>query len=335
MERWKSLADIPEGFGPSVIALGNFDGVHRGHQRVLQSIKEAAERKSARSVAITYFPHPASVLNPQRAPLLITDLERRLDLIEQSGINATLVQEFTRELSQQSAEYYVKRVFVDALNISDIYAGKDIHFGRNGEGNLNTLIALAGLHGFDVHVVENVTAQAEGVAAEGSEKDSVHDHSERRWSSSYVRELLSRGLVDRAAQVLGRDHSVRGKVVHGAARGRELGFPTANLDRQISGYIPADGVYAGWLIDSANNRWPAAVSVGSNVTFNETNRQVEAHVIDRPDEHIADFDLYGQVVTIEFKDRIRSMVAFNSVEELVEQMATDVDETRQLLAEGA
>jgi riboflavin kinase/FMN adenylyltransferase len=146
-----------------------------------------------------------------------------------------------------------------------------------------------------------------------------------------VREALMEGDVATAAAVLGRPHQMRGEVVHGAARGRALGFPTANLSHDASGYIPADGIYAGWLVDQAGTRWPAAISVGSNPTFDGVSRQVEAHVIDRPEETIEDFDLYGQTVVVEFVARLRGMVAYRGPEALVEQMRQDVVQTHDIL----
>jgi len=184
--------------------------------------------------------------------------------------------------------------------------------------------ALGEKFGFDVQVISEF----------GAEGYPLHDDggTDRRCSSTWVREALQAGDVTTAASVLGRPHRMRGEVVHGAARGRALGFPTANLASNATGLIPADGIYAGWLVDQAGKRWPAAISVGSNPTFDGVSRQVEAHVIDRPKEAVEDFDLYGQTVIVEFVERLRGMVAYRGPEALVEQMRLDVAQAHQLLA---
>jgi riboflavin kinase/FMN adenylyltransferase len=181
--------------------------------------------------------------------------------------------------------------------------------------------------GFEVLVISEFGS--EGFPLHGD----AHDDggTDRRCSSTWVREALREGDVATAAAVLGRSHRMRGEVVHGAARGRDLGFPTANLAPNASGYIPADGIYAGWLVDQAGTRWPAAISVGSNPTFDGVSRQVEAHVIDRPEEAVEDFDLYGQTVVVEFVARLRGMVAYRGPEALVDQMRLDVVQAHNIL----
>jgi riboflavin kinase/FMN adenylyltransferase len=191
-----------------------------------------------------------------------------------------------------------------------------VRFGRDNEGDFLRMQALGKQLGFDVIGIEDFGE-------------------DRRCSSTWVREALADGEVEAAAEILGRPHRMVGEVIHGAARGRELGFPTANLSPDSEGFIPADGVYAGWLIDEAERRWPAAISVGSNPTFEGVPRQVEAHVIDRADAQIDDFNLYGQHVVVEFVQRLRPMVAYRGIDALIEQMAEDVERTREVLTSGS
>ncbi|MCZ2403604.1 bifunctional riboflavin kinase/FAD synthetase [Paenarthrobacter sp. Z7-10] len=310
---WNSLTEVPAGFGPSVVTLGNFDGVHRGHQQVLARLVATARSRDEAAVAITFDPHPAQVHRPDSAPRQIMSLADRLDTMAASGVDAVLVMPYTLALAQQSPEEFVQSVFVDSLAAAAVVIGHDVRFGRGNSGDLATMETLGARLGFDVMVIDEFGA-------------------DRRCSSTWVREALGRGDVATAAEVLGRPHHMRGEVVHGAGRGRELGFPTANLSPAATGFIPADGIYAGWLTDEAGSRWPAAVSVGSNPTFAHVGRQVEAYVIDRPQERVEDFDLYGQNVVLEFVARLRGMVAYTGAEALVEQMCRDVDETRSILA---
>ncbi|WP_394942144.1 bifunctional riboflavin kinase/FAD synthetase [Psychromicrobium sp. YIM B11713] len=312
MQYFNGLAEVPADFGPSVVTLGNFDGVHRGHQEVLNHLVATARQRQARAVAITFDPPPAQVHRPETAPGQIMSLSDRLETMAQTGLDAVLVLPYSLEFAAQSAEEFVSSTFVAALHASVVVIGHDVRFGRNNSGDLSTMQALGRKYDFDVEVIEEF--------GEG-----------RRCSSTWVREALESGDVASAAAVLGRPHQMRGEVVHGAARGRELGFPTANLAADSSGYIPADGVYAGWLIDQLGVRWPAAISVGSNPTFEGVSRQVEAHVLDRPEEAVEDFNLYGQFVTVEFVERLRGMVAYTGPEALIDQMCKDVERSRGVL----
>lgn len=313
MQYFKGISEVPSDFGPSVVTLGNFDGVHRGHQEVLRNLVELARSQGAKAVAITFDPHPAQVHRPESAPGQIMSLADRVETMFQTGLDAVLVLHYTLDFAQQSAEEFVRAIFVDALHAAAVVIGHDVRFGKGNAGDLSTMQELGARFGFRVEVIEEFGA-------------------DRRCSSTWVREALNRGDVRTAAEVLGRAHHMRGTVVHGAARGRELGFPTANLAPEASGYIPADGVYAGWLVDAAGTRWPAAISVGSNPTFDGVARQVEAHVIDRPEESVEDFNLYGQLVSVEFVERLRGMVAYTGAEALIEQMCLDVIQSRAVLA---
>jgi riboflavin kinase/FMN adenylyltransferase len=320
---WNDPTEVPDDFGPSVVTIGNFDGVHRGHQQVLSQLIRTARLNRARSVAVTFDPHPSQVHRPESAPELIMGLQDKLHALGELGLDAVLVMKYSLELASLTPEEFVGTVLVDALHASHVVIGHDTRFGRGNSGDLNTMRKLGEEFGFEVLVISEF----------GSEGFPLHDDGgmDRRCSSTWVREALMEGDVATAAAVLGRPHQMRGEVVHGAARGRALGFPTANLSSDASGLIPADGIYAGWLVDQDGTRWPAAISVGSNPTFDGVSRQVEAHVIDRPQESIDDFNLYGQTVVVEFVARLRGMVAYRGPEALVEQMRQDVVQAHDLL----
>lgn len=330
MYYWKDLAEVPDGFGPSVVTIGNFDGVHLGHQQVLSQLIAVAAGNGSAAVAVTFEPHPAIVHRPKSAPEQIMGLEDRLETLEATGLDAVLVMHYTLELAANTPEEFVRRVFVDTLGAATVFVGHDVRFGKDNSGDLATMKQLGEQYGFTVVVINEFGSDVTAVPDEdGMGTDDGGE--DRRCSSTWVRELLGSGDVKAAARVLGRPHRVRGEVVRGAARGRALGFPTANLAPAATGYIPADGVYAGWMTDASGHRWPAAISVGSNPTFEDVPRQVEAHVIDRPEEAPEDFNLYGQLVVVEFVDRLRGMIAYQGTEALVEQMRRDVAQTRTAL----
>lgn len=312
--RLNDPGDLPADFAPCVVTIGNFDGVHRGHDAVLTRLRAEASARGAKSVAVTFDPHPLAVLFPERAPEMLTGLKDRLYLLEQRGLDAVVVMPFTKELAAQTPREFVEQTFVHALHATCIVVGRDTRFGVKNSGDVDTLRELGRKFGFDVIALDDV---GPGV----------------RWSSSQVRELLGRGAVDKAQDVLGRPHCVVGEVVKGYQRGRELGFPTANLAQDSEGVIPADGVYAGWLVrrelpsDDPERRLPAAISVGTNPTFDIPVRTVEAYVLDR-----TDLDLYGEIVAIEFAQHLRGNVKFDSIDALIVQMTADVDQARELLA---
>lgn len=314
--RLTKLTDVPADLGETVVTIGNFDGVHRGHQALLSAVCELATERQARSVAVTFDPHPLQVLRPDHAPRLISPKATRLERLAQTGLDVVLVLGFTNELAAMSPEEFVREVFVDTLHASAVVVGRDTRFGARNAGDVGTLRELGESYGFEVRVVADVG----------------EDH---RLSSTQVREALAGGDVDTADDILGRPHEVRGEVVRGLQRGRELGFPTANLrtDRDCQGFVPADGVYAGWLVreqlaeDDPEYRMPAAISVGTNPTFDDVpERTVEAYVLDRDD-----LDLYGETVRILFVERLRGNTKFDSIEALITQMTRDVDAARDLL----
>lgn len=319
MRVWNSLAEVPTDLRRTVVTLGNFDGVHRGHRQVLGRVVELAEQQDALAVAVTFTPHPRAVHRPDVPHVDIVSPEQRVLLLGEAGLDAVLLQPYSLEFAAQSAEEFVLGTFVRGLHAGIVVVGRDVRFGRGNSGDFDELVRLGGRHGFTVEAVEEFPALA------GEDPD-------RRCSSTWIREALAAGDVAQAAAVLGRNHVLGGEVVHGFARGRQLGFPTANLEPDMAGMVPADGVYAGWVHDAHGGRWPAAVSVGSNPTFDGGARVVEAHVIDRPEERVEDFDLYGQHIEVEFVERLRGMVAYEGVEKLVAQMRQDVDQARAILA---
>lgn len=312
-------AEVPEGFGPSVVAIGKFDGVHAGHRAVIDRARVDAATGGARVVAVTFDRNPLSVLRPEACPPLLIGVNQKLQLLAETGVDATLMLRFDRALASLTAREFVEHVLVGALGVRTVLVGHDFRFGRGGAGNPDLLRELGAEWGFTVDVVDDVRAIDQG----------------RRVSSTWIRELLAEGDVESAGKLLGRPPSVWGEVVHGLKRGRELGFPTANLSHELEGFVPADGVYAGWLIDEGSadglrsgTRYPAAISIGKNPTFTDVHmRQVEAYVLDE-----TDLDLYGRRVEIQFVNRVRGMVAFKGIDALIEQMGDDVRHVRNVLA---
>lgn len=319
MRVWNSLDEVPTDLPRTVVTLGNFDGVHRGHREVLRRVVELARARDALAVAVTFTPHPRAVHHPEVPHVDIISPEQRVVLLGEAGLDAVLLQRYTLEFADQSPEEFVRGMLVHGLHAAVVVVGHDVRFGRGNTGDVAEMVRLGARYGFDVEAVEEFPAE------HGAEP-------ERRCSSTWVREALAAGDVAQAAAVLGRHHVLAGEVVHGFARGRELGFPTANLETDVQGMIPADGVYAGWVHDAHGGVWPAAISIGSNPTFEDVSRVVEAHVIDRHDERVEDFDLYGQHIEVEFVARLRGMVAYEGVEKLVAQITQDVDEARAILA---
>jgi riboflavin kinase / FMN adenylyltransferase len=301
------------------IVIGVFDGVHRGHQALVA--RAVAATDGGEVVVVTFEPHPMRVVRPDSAPPLLSSLQFRRELLAEAGATEVKVIDFTPEFSKKSPEEFVDYVLNDLLegrSVDLVVAGSNFRFGRGAEGDTEVLAALGQDRGFTVDVVPLIT---EDVAGEGVVT----------WSSTYVRDHLERGDVRRAAHVLGRLHRIEGVVVHGAKRGRELGYPTANVAQESPSLVPADGVYAGWLQDGARVL-PAAISVGTNPQFGGDERTVEAYCIDQGDMDEPQMDLYGHHVVVEFVDRLRGQQVFTGIPELVEQMGRDVDAARRLLA---
>jgi len=300
--RWYGLAEVPSGWGACVATIGEFDGVHRGHQRIVERAGEIARARNLPVVVITFDPHPDEVIRPGSHPPLLTTSRRRAELLASLGADAVLVLPFSLEFSRLSPDEFVRVVLSERLHAAVVVVGENFRFGHKAAGDVPLLAQLGEKYDF----------AAEGVPLLVVDGVTV--------SSTYIRECLAAGDVAAAAHVLGRPHRVEGIVVRGHMRGRGLGFPTANLETPPHTATPADGVYAGWLTSldldgSEIGRWPAAISVGTNPTFGVGDRTVEAHALDRDD-----LDLYGAHAAIDFTARLRGTERFNSVEALVTQM---------------
>jgi riboflavin kinase / FMN adenylyltransferase len=315
MQRWQGPADVPDDWGRSVVTIGVFDGVHRGHQRIIGRARQVASELGLPTVVVTFDPHPDEVVRPGSHPPFLCSTRRRADLLAGLGADAVCVIPFTYEFSQLGPDEFVRTVLVDRLHTARVVVGEDFRFGHKAAGDVALLAELGEKYDFTVEGLPLVT------------EDGV------RISSSEIRARLAEGDVAGAAHDLGRPHRVEGVVVRGHQRGLSLGFPTANLETLPHTAIPADGIYAGWLYEldpsdgSETQTWPAAISVGTNPTFDGRERTVEAYALDR-----TDLDLYGAHVAVDFVQRLRPTLKFDTVDELVAQMHKDVAETRHLLA---
>jgi riboflavin kinase / FMN adenylyltransferase len=312
VEIWRSLAEVPDSLGRTVVTVGNFDGVHLGHQHVLRRASEVGRQLGDLPVVVvTFDPHPIAVLRPEHAPQTLTSIATRAELLGAAGADDVLVVPFTRDMAGWSPERFVTQILVGALHARAVVVGANFRFGVRASGDVSTLVELGAAHDFS----------AEGIALDGGPQV---------WSSTYVRNCLAAGDVEGAAEALGHPFTVRGEVVKGDQRGRELGYPTANVPTSAMRAAPADGVYAGWLRrldDPVTSALPAAISVGTNPTFEgERERRVESYVLDRDD-----LELYGVEVEVSFVARIRGMVRFDSVDELLARMADDVQRSRAVL----
>jgi len=312
MRVWRAPGQVPGDLGSTAVTVGNFDGVHRGHQRVVSRTREvAAETGAAQVVAVTFDPHPIAVLRAEHAPPTLTSIEERAALLAGCGVDAVLVVPFDRDVAAWSPERFVTEILLETLHAAAVVVGSNFRFGARAAGDLALLRRLGEELGFRV----------EGVPLDGGPQV---------WSSTYVRTCLAAGDVEGATEALGRPVAVRGPVRRGDRRGRELGYPTANVATDGRA-VPADGVYAGWVsVLDSGERHPAAISVGTNPTFaGERSRRVEAFVLDRDD-----LDLYDREVEVVFAHRLRGMLRFDSVAELLDAMAGDVQQTRALLGLG-
>jgi riboflavin kinase / FMN adenylyltransferase len=312
--RWYGLAEVPSGWGACVATIGEFDGVHRGHQRLVERAREIAQARNLPVVVITFDPHPDEVIRPGSHPPLLTTSRRRAELLAGLGADAVLVLPFSLEFSRLSPDEFIRVVLSERLHAAVVVVGENFRFGHKAAGDVSLLARLGEKYDFTAEGVPLLVV--DGVTI----------------SSTYIRERLAVGDVVAAAQALGRPHRVEGVVVRGHMRGRGLGFPTANLETPPYTATPADGVYAGWLTSldldgSEVSRWPAAISVGTNPTFGVGDRTVEAYALDRDD-----LDLYGAHAAIDFAARLRGTERFDSIEALVTQMHRDVSQARALTA---
>ncbi|MFN8169454.1 MAG: bifunctional riboflavin kinase/FAD synthetase [Candidatus Nanopelagicales bacterium] len=311
MEIWRALDEVPADQPASVVAIGVFDGVHFGHRVVVGKAVGLGRELGAPVVVITFDPHPDEVVRPGTHPGLLSTVEQRCQLMAALGVDGVCVVPFTRELASMTPQDFVDHVLVDRFHARAVTVGENFRFGHRASGDTETLAELGRERGFVVDA-EPLLAGEGGV-----------------WSSTYIRGLIRAGDVASAAYSLGRPHRVEGEVVHGDHRGRELGYPTANLATTPHAAVPADGVYAARLVlapyTADEQSLPAAVSVGTNPTFDGVERRVEAYVIDREG-----LDLYGRHVAVDFLERIRGQERFDDVDALVARMAIDVDEARRL-----
>jgi riboflavin kinase/FMN adenylyltransferase len=314
--RWHGLDEVPAGWGGSVVTIGEFDGVHLGHQRIVARASEIGRERGLPVVAITFDPHPDEVIRPGSHPPFLCSARRRAGLLAGLGVDAVCMLPFTLDFSRLDPDEFVRAVLVEKLHASAVVVGEDFRFGHKAKGDVALLDKLGEKYEYTVEglpllVLDDVTV-----------------------SSTAIRALLAAGDVAEAARLLGRPHRVEGVVVRGQQRGRQLGFPTANVESPPHTAIPADGIYAGWLatLDEAGtevSRWPAAISIGTNPTFDGQLRTVEAYALDR-----TDLDLYGLHAAIDFGVRLRGTLRFDSIEALVEQMRIDVDQAREICAPG-
>ena len=304
------LAKFPEDKRSTVVTIGKFDGLHFGHLELLRLVREQAAERNLTSVAVTFDRNPMQLFRPDVCPSDIVSLDQKVELLSKQAIDAVVVLKFDEEMAAREPLDFVREVLVRDLGAKVLIVGQDFRFGHKGAGDVEFLREHAEEYGYELIVPEDLIGDGE-----------------RRASSTWVRQALAVGNIDMVNELLQRHHKISGIVNHGAKRGRELGFPTANLDpATIEGLIPGDGVYAGWCtIDGV--RYPAAISVGNNPTFDGVpQQQVEAHLID------VTLDLYGKRMEVEFVKHLRGMVKFNGLDELIARITADVDRARELLA---
>jgi riboflavin kinase/FMN adenylyltransferase len=309
------IVGIPFWFGKqpaqgqrAVVAIGVFDGVHVGHREIVATAKKRALDLDLPLVVLTFEPHPTAVLAPDRQPSMLTTVAYRAELLLGAGADAVVVWPFPKVLASYAPARFVDETLVETLGAKVVFVGTNFTYGNNASGDVGQLRSDGLRAGFDVVAMPLLTG---GTAP---------------FSSTLIRALVEAGDLQKAWELLARPHCVEGLVVHGDARGRQLGYPTANLALQSHTCIPGDGVYAGWL-SVAGVRWPAAISVGTNPTFDGHERRVEAYALDRED-----LALYDQVARVEFGWRLRETLKFASIEELLVQMAKDCDRARVLTA---
>jgi len=316
MEVLRDQSSCPPVREGTAVTIGAYDGVHLGHRAVIAQVRARAEARGLRSAVVTFDRHPASVVRPESAPRLLTDLDQKLELLAETGVDYCLVVTFDEARSRESPEDFVREVLVDCLHARSVVVGEDFHFGHGRRGNVELLRRMGADLGFDVDGIELVgpDGRPAGEAA--------------RVSSTRIRHALVAGDIEQANALLGRAHEVRGRVAHGDKRGRELGFPTANVSVPGDVLLPADGIYAGWYERPDGTVHPAAISLGRRPTF-----YVEAHA-SLLEAHLLDFDgdLYDELARVRFVARLRGEVRFASAEALVEQMHRDCDDARRLLS---
>ncbi|APU13933.1 MULTISPECIES: bifunctional riboflavin kinase/FAD synthetase [Actinoalloteichus] len=313
MRRWRGLDAVPSNWGRCVVTIGIFDGVHRGHQQLIASAVGRARELGLPCVLLTFDPHPAEVVRPGSHPAQLTTLRRRAELVEELGVDVFCVLPFTSEVAKTPPDTFAHEVLVERLHAAAVVVGENFTFGHRAAGDVALLRTLGRRFGF---------------VAEGAD---LLARNELTFSSTYIRSCLSAGDVTAAAEALGRPYRLEGIVVRGDGRGRELGFPTANLSMHRYAAVPGDGVYACRFQLRSHGReqerrvLSAAVSVGTNPTFSGEERRVEAYVLD------VDEDFYGEHVELDFVAKLRDMERYDEVQALIDQMSVDVRQTREIL----
>lgn len=308
---------MPADWGRCVVTIGVFDGVHRGHAQLISAATTAARERGVPAVLMTFDPHPAEVVRAGNHPSQLTTLTRRAELAEELGIDVFCVMPFTPALASRSPKEFAHDVLVESLHAAEVVVGANFTFGKKAAGDVAKLTELGQMFGFEVQSI------------------SLFGEHAVTYSSTYIRSCVDAGDMETATEALGRPHRVEGVVVRGDGRGRELGYPTANVAPPMYAAIPADGVYAAWFTVlgpgpvigrvEPGERYQAAVSVGTNPTFSGRTRTVEAFVLD------TSADLYGQHVAVDFVHRIRTMEKFAGVDDLLDAMAGDVEQARDIL----
>lgn len=314
VQRWDGLDEIDSKLDGGVVTIGVFDGVHRGHRALIRTAVESARRSGRPCTALTFDPNPAEVVGHATPPLRLASMHQRVELISSLGVDNCVILQFDDELAQTSAERFVADVLVGKLAVRRVVVGENFRFGRRARGDVELLELLGRRNGFEVTGNNLVPTTAEGEPI----------------SSSLVRRLVAEGEVAGATRLLARPHRLEGPVVKGDGRGQELGFPTANIQVCARSAVPADGVYAGRLVVDPYGgdlkSYLAAISVGTNPTFDGTDRRVEAFAY-----NTAGLDLYGREVAVDFVARLRGQERFDTSQALVEAMAADVANVRELL----
>jgi riboflavin kinase/FMN adenylyltransferase len=312
----RDLGACPRPPAGTAITIGAYDGVHRGHRAVIAEVKRLAAERGLSTAVVTFDRHPASVVRPESAPLLLTDIDQKLELLEETGVDFTVVIHFDEARSHESPEDFVNEVLVQCLNAKLVVVGSDFHFGYKRRGNVALLEQVGATAGFEVIGLDLVGADGRPAV------------DEEQVSSTAIRAALAEGDLEGANRLLGRPYEVRGPVQHGDERGRELGFPTANVIVPADILLPANGIYAVWYERPSGEVLPAAASLGHRPTFYESQPYplLEVHVLDW------DGDLYGELAKVRFVGRLRDELKFDSHDALVDQMHLDCDDARVVLA---
>lgn len=307
MKAFSNIEDQRLSMKGSVVTLGNFDGIHLGHQALIRYTVEESKRLGYPSIVLTFEPHPLKVLFPERAPRLLLSYQDKLDLFEACGVDIVVAQRFDRQFASITAEDFIQRFLVGRLKTKKLWVGRDLRFGRGRKAGTEDLMRVAPQLGFQVGVLDPISSN--GI----------------RISSSRIRGLVEAGCVDEVQPMLGRYHFVSGRVVTGQGRGRKLGFPTANISSQTE-VVPLNGIYA-TLIEVKNKRWLSVSSVGVNPTFGDGPRTLESFIFG------LESDIYGEAAKLSFVKRIRDEKKFATVEDLIAQMHIDVDQAKAIFAE--